>query len=633
MQLTTRELDSAQQASGAVTTGRMAVGSFLRSAWVMLGALVAFVCPVAAQLRYGDLTASSSGNISSGYSATYGNQISSSHGWAVGGTGDFSGAFHNPNFLSYNASVYLNQSRANSDFQSISNASGFTLSSNLLSGSKFPGSVNYAKAFNSDGNFAVPGVANYVTHGNNDTFGINWSENLTGVPNFSAGYQMGSSQYTVYGTNDNGKNRFHSLNLRSGYVLSGFNMNAFYVTGGGHSEIPQTITGGSASNIDNTSSGYGFNISHRLPLSGSASFGVNRTTYDTNYLNTTTNGTIDLVTGMAAVHPNNRLSLTLTTNYSDNLNGQLIESVLNSGGAVAGSSSNTSSSSFDLMGVATYAAAPNIQTSAFIERRSQYWEGTEYGVNSYGGSASYVHRLFEGSFNTAVTVSANASDNTGQDTLGFSTTENYTNQLLGWHITESFGYSQNVQTLLITYMNSFYHYSVNAHRRWGQFNMGMGAGGSRTALTETEGDANVSESYSANAGYSHWLTTTGTYSKSSGQVILTGSGLVPITGPIAPSTSVSLFGGDSFAFGVSSSPAKGLTFAANYAKSISNTSSDTNSSKNHSVMFDSLVQYQYRKLYFTTGYARLEQGFSSTGTQPEIVSSYYAGISRWFNFF
>ncbi len=118
------------------------------------------------------------GTLSSGYTANYGNMTPSTHGWTFGGAGTFSGSFHSPNFLSYNFSPYLNQSRANSNFQSISNASGVNLSANIFAGSKFPGSITYSKAYDSEGNYAVPGLANYVTHGNSGVFGINWSENL-----------------------------------------------------------------------------------------------------------------------------------------------------------------------------------------------------------------------------------------------------------------------------------------------------------------------------------------------------------------------------------------------------------------------------------------------------------------------
>jgi hypothetical protein len=73
--------------------------------------------------------------------------------------------------------------------------------------------------------------------------------------------------------------------------------------------------------------------------------------------------------------------------------------------------------------------------------------------------------------------------------------------------------------------------------------------------------------------------------------------------------------------------------SATYAHSDSNTSNSTTSSSNLNRQFNSIIQYRVRKLYFTSGYARLEQGFSNSGTAPEVVSSYYLGISRWFNFF
>jgi len=56
-------------------------------------------------------------------------------------------------------------------------------------------------------------------------------------------------------------------------------------------------------------------------------------------------------------------------------------------------------------------------------------------------------------------------------------------------------------------------------------------------------------------------------------------------------------------------------------------------STNENDQYNALIQYQVRKLNFTSGYSRLEQGFSSSGMPPEVLSSYYMGVSRWFNFF
>jgi hypothetical protein len=606
-----------------------------RVAWLLQAGLLLTAWPVAAQVRFGEITSSANGTISSGYTATYGNLTASDHSWTAGGVGTFSGSFYNPNFLSFNASVYLNQSRANSDFQSISNASGVNLSTNIFSGSKFPGSLTFSKAYNSEGNYAVPGLANFVTHGNSDTFGVNWSENLPDAPSFSAGFQLGNSDYSVYGTSDEGNNLFHSLNLHSAYKLAGFNLGAYYSTGGARSLIPEVVVGQPATTIDSDNSAEGFNASTRLPLQGSVSFGVNRSNWNTDYLGFNSNGTIDLFNALATVHPTGKIAFTGSMNYSDNLAGQLIQSIIAAGSAVQGLNSDQSSNSLDLLGVASYTPETNLQTSAFVERRTQTFLGEMYGVNSYGGGVTYAHRLLEGTINGAVTVSANTSDNDGEDTLGFSATENYANVIRGWHVSESFGYAQNAQTLLVTYMNSFYNYSGSIRRNWGRFNMSMGAGGGRTALTQQAGTANSSQSYNASMGFGPALTATGSYSKSDGQALATGAGLVPIPvpSPTLPSNLISLFGGDSYSFALSSAPVKHLILSASYAKAISNTSTDLIRSANQNNQFNSIIQYQYRKLDFMSGYARLEQGFTASGTPPEAISTYYMGVSRWFNFF
>src|SRR5579863_4032653 len=322
-------------------------------------------------------------------------------------------------------------------------------------------------------------------------------------------------------------------------------------------------------------------------------------------------------------------------NYSDNLSGQLLQSILSAGGVVQGFNTSESSNSFDVQGMATYIPLPNMQTSAFIERRSQSFLGQDYGVTSYGGSASYAHPVWHGNLNGGVSVTANSSDQNGEDTIGLSANANYTSVVAGWHVTGAFGYAQNAQTLLVTYMNSFYNYSANVRRNWGQFNVSAGAGGARTALTQQAGVANSSQSYNASVGFGSLLTATGAYAKSDGQALATGAGLVPVPvpSPILPSGLVSLFGGNSYSFGLSSSPAKGLIIAASYGDARSNTINQTAASSNQNSQFSSIVQYQYRKLYFTSGYARLSQGFSGSGTPTEVLSSYYFGVSRWFNFF
>ena len=587
-----------------------------------------------AQLKFGETSTTGNATLSTGYDATYGNMTPSTHGWQVGGAANFSGYFHSPNFLSYTVAPYLNQSRANSDFQSISNASGVNLSANIFAGSKFPGSVNYAKAWNADGNYAIPGLANYVTHGDSDTFGVNWAENLEHKPSFSAGYQMGSSQYSVYGSNDNGSNAFHSINLHSGYLWEGFNMGAFYTYGNSHAQIPEVVTGEFQNTKANTNL-MGGNVSHPLPLNGNAAASFTRSVFNTEYLGYSANGTVDVTNASAGIHPMDRLSASVTLNYSDNLAGQLYEAVIGAGGVAPGLTTSETSNSFDLMSVVTYTPAQNLQTSGFVEQRSQTFLGETYGLTSYGGDAIYTHKLLNGVVNGTGSISANHADQKGQDTIGFSATETYANVLGGWHLNESFSYAQNMQTLLITYTNSFYNYSANIRKSWGKFNFGAGAAGSRTALTQQSGTESSSESYNGSIGYGSMLIGTGSYSRANGQALATGAGLVgvPIPSPVLPSNLLYMFGGESYSASLSSSPVKHLIVSANYANSSYNTVSNLITSANNNTQFNTLIQYQVRKITFVSGYARLQQGFSTSGTPPQVICSYYAGLSRWFNIF
>jgi hypothetical protein len=607
----------------------------LRVAWLVLAGFLLPALPAAAQLKFGEFSSKLNGTISSGYSADYGNQTSSDHSWTVGGDGNLSGSFYNPNFLTYGVSLFLNQSSANSNFQSISNASGINVTSNIFGGSHFPGSIGYSKAYNSQGNYAIPGIANFVTHGNNDTFGINWSENIPEMPSLSVGFQRGGSTYTVYGANDDGNNSFHSLNLHSSYSVAGFNFGGYYTRGASTSLIPEVIAGEDTTETHSTNNTFGFTFSHLLPLRGAFSGSVNRSNWDSDYLGTSSSGTVDTVNASATVHPTEKLLLMTSLNYSDNLSGQLYQSVVAAGGVIPGIDSNSESDSLDVLGIATYNLGPSIQSSAFVEERAQTFLGKDYSVQSYGGSLTFGHKVLGGILNGAMTITDNNSNENSSNALGISATTNYATEVRGWHVAGAFGYAQNVQTLLITYTNSFYNYSGNVRRRWGRFNASFGAGGAHTALTQQTGTANSSESYNASLSYTPWIVATGAYTKSSGQALATGSGLVPVPvpSPILPSNLVSLFGGNSYTFGLSSSPVKKLTLSAAYSKSDSNTSSNGVASTNQNTQYNALVQYQMRKITVNSGYARLQQGFSESGTPPEVVSSFYIGVSRWFNFF
>ena len=102
----------------------------------------------------------------------------------------------------------------------------------------------------------VPGLPNFTTHGNSDTFGINWSEFLPDWPSLTANFQIGNNQYSVYGDNSNGSSNFHSFSLSSSYSIAGFNLGrASFQKGASDSIVPQVFQGAQTGTINTDNSG------------------------------------------------------------------------------------------------------------------------------------------------------------------------------------------------------------------------------------------------------------------------------------------------------------------------------------------------------------------------------------------
>jgi len=612
------------------------VAGVLRNSSFVLVGLLLLVLSAAGQITLGDLSTNLNGTLSAGYTGDYGNQISSAHSLAFGGSGTLSGFYYNPNFVSFTVSPYLNQARDNSTYQSLSDASGVSAASNIFGGSHFPGSINFAKAYNSEGNFSVPGVANYTTHGDSETFGVNWAELVPGLPTLSASFQMGSSQYSLYGSNDNGTTDNHSFTLRSGYTLKGFNLGAYFGDGSGHSNVPQILENSPEPLISSESNrDYGFNVGHALPLRGNFAGTFSSSDFNSDFNGGSVTGTVDTYTASAIFQPTQKFHFSLSTDYSNNLSGSLFEAIAGAGGVTQPINLGQGTHSLELSANASYSILSNMQGLAFADHREQYYLGESFGGSSYGGGLTYWRLLFGGSLNAALTLSDNTSSTSNQNSLGINSTVNYNRHIAGWVVGGSFSYSQNVQTALISYLTSSYSYGGNVRRRWGKFGWSAGAGVSKSLLTEVAGTANTSESFNTSIFYSHWVTANGNYSKSSGNAIQSGLGLIqnPLPQPIIPTNDLILYGGRSYSFGLSSSPMRRLTLGLSYSKSISNSDLQGIMSNNDTKMINAVVNYQFRKMYFTGGYSNLLQGFSASGLPAENVSSFYMGVSRWFNFF
>src|SRR5579884_25111 len=589
-----------------------------------------------AQVQVGDnLKLGLNGIISGGYTADYGNVSVSDHGFTGGGTADLNGSYYSPNFINFHIQPYYNQARANSSFQSVTDATGVNASAALFSGSNFPGNISYSRSYNSEGTFGLPGVANYTTHGNGDVFSIGWSENIPDEPNVAVSFTEGNNNFSIFGINQESNSHFDTFTAASSYVLDGWRLNGNYHYTTNQVKVPLIVPGEPPQESKSNDNQFGFGVSHSLPLNGTISGGASRAYTNSQFTGGSFDGTIDNLSGGIGFHPGN-FSFGSNTQYTDNLAGTPFEAILGAGGAVPTNVSQ-SSHSLDINNYASYQwLATHLTFYGNMEHRQQSIFGGSISSNSYGGTVNYANELFGGFVNVVGGVTENTIDVNNQKMLGLIGSASYSHRINRWNLSGGFNYAQNQQTLLVAYTTSSYGYNGSIGRRIGPYSyFNLSATGAKSSLTGVAGSSNFSQSYTGSIGLTHWISATAAYSKSNGNSILTGAGLVPVPVPvpIVTPTSVILYGGHAYSVGLGSSPIRGLTLSASYSKALSDTLSALSVSNNKNELVNARVQYQVRQMYFQAGYTRLVQGFSLSGQPPIMLGSIYVGISRWFNFF
>ena len=613
--------------------------------------------PLFSQITIGnDLAMKLNGTVSVGYNGTYGSAIESSHGLGFGGTAGISGYYHSPNFLSFTANPYYNQSRSNSTFGSVTGASGVTLSSAIFSGSHFPGSVNYTAGFNNTGNYGVPGIAGLNTNGNNESFAVGWSALVPGLPTLNVGYQQGSENYSIYGSNQTGNANFRSLFLSSNYTLAGFNLGAGFSDGSSHALIPGVLVNGQETTSNSNNNAFSFSASHRLPWNGSFSSSYNRTDLNSDYLGYSFNGVIDRVSAIAGVNPTQKWSMSLGADYTDNLSGSLFQAVFPTaaGQSTSGTSANSTaqagggfatgtttpttelnvaSNAWNILFNTSYAFAPNFQANGEVQRRVQNYAGVTYSDTLYGGGVSYTRQILGGYLGANLNVFDSVIDGKNSNSLGYNANANYNRRIGAWQFGGFFNYAQNVQTLLVTYNSSFYSFSGNVARRFGPLYWTANAGGGRTGIASVPGSDSSSQSYSTSLGTNR-VSLAASYNQSTGNALAGGSGLIPTPlPPIIPPELLVFYGGQSYAVTLSGSPVRHMSASLSYVNVRSNITNQGVGSWNRLEEENAYLSYQFRKIGIQGGYTYFNQGFSASGLPPASVSSFFVGVFRWFNFF
>jgi hypothetical protein len=569
-----------------------------------------------------------------GYTGDYGDAIPSDHGLTVGMNGTLNGYYYNPNFLSFSAQPYFNQSRADSDFQSLTNASGINTTANFFSGSHFPGSVSYHYDHNSSGTFGLQGQPNFTTIGNDQGFGINWSALLPNLPTLSVGYSQGGGTGTVYGTNELTSSNTKLLNIRSGYDVAGFRLNGFFDRNSIDSKFPQFLAGEGTSIENSTGHDFGAGAQHSLPWHGEFFGNYDRVTASSDYFYTTglssntTSYTDDIENAGATFHPTQKLTLDLNENYTSNLSGYLSQSLSSSGAPLLGLNLGSGSHSETFGGGATYQITNYLAASSQATYYDQQYFGKDYTGTYVTATVSYGKRLLNTfTFSGSVVDSDNGQ---GTNALGFIGNVNAFRRFGGWTTSGSFSYAQNVQSVLITYTTSYYNYNANVHRRLpGGWQWTAAFNGTHSGLTHDANTSSHSEGYSTTFG-SRKFTLTGNYTNSSGISLLGATGLVPVSGTPGVLNFIN-FSGDSYGGGLALTPMRRLVVSASYNRAISDTLGGT-FSHNSTDIYNAQLQYHLRKIGLQAGYTRFGQGITATGL-PANTTSYFVGVTRWFDFF
>jgi hypothetical protein len=603
---------------------------------VLFGLFLACLQAVNAQINLGsEVSLNGSGSLSAGYSADYGNAVSSDHSLELGGQGTFNGYYYDPNLLSFSLVPYANQSRANSDFQSVTDASGLNLNTSMFSGTHFPANFSYAYARDSENNYGLPGLSSYASHGDSNSFGVGWSALLPGLPTLNIGYDQSKSNYELYGADQPGSSDTHLVFLNSVYAIDGFHLSGGYKYQTQSSYLPQIFQGVLNGTSDNHTGAYDVAVDHALPWHGTAFTNFSHNTFGENFSDTSTSGSYDTVNSGVTLSPTERLQLSTSYGWNDNLLGALTEQVINTNGEtvftnVPGESSTSQVISSSMI----YRLFKGFSVGATGSYAVQGFLGNSYSSEAYSGNANYVTNLLGGTASEHLSVSKTLTNVSNYQTLGWQTASTWSRDIGGWGVNANYSYSRNQQTVLLAYSSSGYSASGSVNHRFGRIRWSGSASYQQDGVDQEANSTTKSMAYSMAAG-GRYLSVSGGYSRVNGNSILTALGLTSTTVPqpiINPASLVSI-GGDSYTAGVGLNPFRNLSINSAYYHTANNSVADGALSFGKSEELSTYLQYRFRKLYISAGYTKLSQGFSSTGVPAGSLSSYYFGIQRWFNLF
>lgn len=587
------------------------------------------------QVTVGDnLSLNLDADASFGYNGSFGDRIPGAHNLNFGGAGNLKGYYYNPNFFSFYAAPYYGQSRLNSNYRSVFDSSGVSAAVRLFSGGHTPGSFSYSKTYNREGEFGLPNAGTYRTHGQGQSFGVGWAFSFPDYPSLEVGYNFGDGTSEVLGTGTSGKNDFRTFTVGSGYQFHGFVMNASYLNNRISQKLPEITDFSELLTANTGQNTTQFNLSHRLPFNGNFQTNLNRTNYSSDFAGVPIEETFDSVTTSATMNPISRLSLGMNVGYTDNLAASLLESVLPTAPGAVRETAHHSSSSLDISEVATYAITQQFRLQGWADQRRQDIFGYQVTSDLYSGGANYSRAMWSGMVGLYAGVSRYTSSVAGDDQTGTTESISYSRRLGAWSASSSFHYSRNVQSALASYTQSGCGYGVSLNRMLGSWRWNLTASGSQNALDSVADSSTFAHNYSSSIA-SRRVSFSGSYARSSGNAIQTGTGLVTTPGPlpIVPPSLLILYGGNTYSLAASVHPTGRLNISGDYLRTNYHTQNAFIVSENRVKQSDFIADYYFRQMHFVVGYSYLYQGIGAGAGVPATYQAVFAGVTRHFNFF
>lgn len=606
----------------------------------LLALIFVSATPMWGQLEIGnDWLLGLSGNLGYSYNGSI-VQGSSSHGQGLFGDAVLRGSFYNPRFLNFSVSPYFGRSQNNNLYGSLGYSEGVGAGVNLFGGSHFPAGIFYSQGNNNTSQYGLPSsTIGLEQHGNNQVFGLSWSELLPGLPTLSANYTMGNTSNEIIGIPGQDKQKTKTFTLLSTYHIDGWNLGGGYSHRNIDTDFTEIIPGSEelpayTKNASNEFHGSG---QHSLPLSGSFSASYSHTNYSYDYRDgaqDNTKGGSNSLTVSAGFNPFRRVSAGTSASYTDSLLDVIPESV-NSSTVI--SLSTGKFRNFIWNSEAAYQPMRNLTINGTVAYARQDYRGITHSSTQYGAGINYgLNHRFLGSFLFSLSAFDYANQY-GNNGMGYTANLNFNRKVRGWEYDANLAYLQNVQTLYLVYTTSGYNWVTSVRRHMAHRTTLVGGyGGSHSGFSGGTGNSSSSLRTYATIIW-HEYNLNGFYSKADGTAIFTPTGLVTVPGNlppgVLPSNLVELFGSKAVGANLGGVFKHRLTWSFGYSNASGSSVTPSLDLRTESRLYNAVFQYRMRKIYLDGGFTKVRQSVGTVGTVPVDVTSYYVGFTRWFDFF